>query len=58
METQELLNNFNLSDDVREIFEQCPSFQIVDSIEKLKELSLRNSEDDFKSVERDDEIPF
>ena len=53
METQELLNNFNLSDDVREIFEQCPSFQIVDSIEKLKELSLRNSEDDFKSVDYD-----
>lgn len=50
MQIEELLKKFNLSDEVKEIFEQCPSFQIVDSVEKLKELSLKNSEDDFKKV--------
>ncbi|MCF8000564.1 MAG: DUF4914 family protein [Halanaerobiales bacterium] len=50
MKKEELLKNFNLSNEVREIFEQCPNFQIVDSIEKLKELSLKNSKDNFKRV--------
>lgn len=50
MKKEELLKKFNLSDEVREIFEQCPSFQIVDSVEELKELSVKDSEDDFKKV--------
>jgi hypothetical protein len=51
MQKEELLKKFNLSEEVREIFKECPSFQIVDSVEKLKELSVKNSEDDFKNVE-------
>lgn len=50
MENEELLKNFNLSKEVREIFKQCPDFKIVDSVEKLKKLSVKNSEDDFKKV--------
>ncbi len=53
MKKEEFLKKFNLSDEVREIFNECPSFQIVDSIEKLKELSIEDSKDDLNKVKYD-----
>ncbi|MFO7814866.1 MAG: DUF4914 family protein [Halanaerobiales bacterium] len=50
MEKEELFSNINLASGVKEIFEQCLDYQIVDSIKKLKNLSIIDSVGDFKQV--------
>ncbi|HKL13634.1 MAG TPA: DUF4914 family protein, partial [Halanaerobiales bacterium] len=50
MKTKEILNDFNLSQPMQKIIEECSDFQIVDEVETLRKLSLKNSQDGQKDV--------
>ena len=50
MQREKFLKEFDLSKPVQEIIRECKDFQIVESAEKLRKLSLKNSEHGKKDV--------
>ncbi len=51
MKQKELLKQFKLSDEVELIFKNCTDFEIVNNVERLIELSVKDTDQGCKNVE-------